>query len=368
VAPPSPAPPASPAPPTTPAPQTNTPGSGPVAAGPHSDALRLQLAGTIRGGLTPKSVVASQTGLFFVQNMLYLHTIRVFDRSMHAVKTISDKITLADFGYPQYTKPLRGSPVEAAFTPDGRTVFVSQYAMFGAGFKHPGFDGCQPGDAIDRSFVYRIDVATRAITGAVEVGSTPKFLAVTPDGRTLLVSNWCSGNVSVVDVATLTEITRMHVGWHPRGIAFDLRSKVAWIAVWDMNAIARIDLATRRITYIRKVGISPRHLVMDPAGRWLYVSLDNSNAIAKIDPVTGHVVAQVHTGREPRSMTIAADGRSLYVVNYTSGTASKVRTSDMRVIQTVKTDHHPIGITYDVATRQVWIACYSGTLRVYQDR
>ena len=66
-------------------------------------------------------------------------------------------------------------------------------------------------------------------------------------------------------------------------------------------------------------------------------------------------------------MAIAPDGRSLYVVNYSSGSATKVRTKDMTVLQTVATNHHPIGITYDNATHEIWIACYSGTLRVYRD-
>jgi YVTN family beta-propeller protein len=74
------------------------------------------------------------------------------------------------------------------------------------------------------------------------------------------------------------------------------------------------------------------------------------------------------TGSAPRSLAMAADGRALYVVNYESGTVSKLRASDMHVLQTVAACHHPIGIAYEPVTRRVWVACYTGQVRVYDDR
>jgi len=89
--------------------------------------------------------------------------------------------------------------------------------------------------------------------------------------------------------------------------------------------------------------------------------------VARLDLKTGKVV-KVTTGEAPRSLAIAPDGRSLYVVNYESGTVDKVRASDMRVLQSVDACYHPIGITYEPVTRRVWVACYGGSIRVYDDR
>ena len=66
-------------------------------------------------------------------------------------------------------------------------------------------------------------------------------------------------------------------------------------------------------------------------------------------------------------MAISPEGSYLYVVNYLSNTMTKVRTSDMRGVQTVRTNPNPIGITYDNATHHVWVACYSGSIMVFQD-
>jgi YVTN family beta-propeller protein len=67
-------------------------------------------------------------------------------------------------------------------------------------------------------------------------------------------------------------------------------------------------------------------------------------------------------------MDISPDGKALYVVNYFSNTVSKVRTGDMRVLQDVSVRSSPIGITYDKLTHTIWVACYSGTIEVFNDR
>lgn len=40
----------------------------------------------------------------------------------------------------------------------------------------------------------------------------------------------------------------------------------------------------------------------------------------------------------------------------------------MTVTETIGVDDKPIGITYDRATAEVWVAHYSGSIQVFQDR
>ena len=74
--------------------------------------------------------------------------------------------------------------------------------MYGAGFGPEGLDSCTPASGTDPSFVYRIDMRTKAIDQVIPVGAVPKYVAVTPDDKTVLVTNWCSWDLSVIDVAT----------------------------------------------------------------------------------------------------------------------------------------------------------------------
>ncbi len=335
-----------------------------VAGGPTAQALTLTR--TITGNLASKSIVYSGTGLFFAQNMMYRHTIDVYDRDYKLVKVISDRVRLSDYGYP-YAGTFRGAPVEAAFSDNGKYAWVTNYEMTGEGFAHPGGDDCTPQDQIDPSFVYKIDTNTFRIRKVIEAGEVPKFIAVTPDNRLVLVSNWCSWDLSVIDAAKAKTVRTVPMGRYPRGIAITADSRTAYVAVMGSYDIAVLDLTTFRRTWIRGVGRSPRHLVLSPDGKYLYATLNGEGAIAKVDLATKRVVARAATGSRPRSMTISTDGRYLYAVNYDDDTVSKVDTATMTVAETVPTNRHPIGITFDPETDRVWVSCYSGTLMVFQD-
>ncbi len=335
--------------------------------GPPSDERALNQAGVIYGNISPKSVVASPDGLVFAQNMMYRHTITVYDRDRELVATISDTVNLSELGLDGPDADLRGSPVEAAFSPDGRYAYVSNYKMYGPGFTRGGTDTCSPADRYDDSFLYRIDTQRLEIDQAIGVGSVPKYVATTPDGRYVLVSNWCSYDLSVIDTTSAEELARIDVGRYPRGIAVSPDASTAYIALMGSTRIVTLDLDDLTLGSIDNVGVSPRHLVISPDGGYLYATLNAEGVVIRLD-LTSEEIVRVSTGRAPRSMAIAADGRSLYVVNYLADTVSKVRTSDMTVVQSVPTDERPIGVTYDAAAGDVWVANYSGSIQVFEDR
>ncbi|NDB18495.1 MAG: YncE family protein [Actinobacteria bacterium] len=336
---------------------------------PPSDERRLRVTKRLVGPFSPKSVVASGTGLVLAANMMYRHTITVFSSKGEVVKTIEDKVNLRDFGqrdYPQGT--FRGAPVETAISPDGKYAWVSNYAMYGKGFSAEGKDNCPGRNSLSESFVYRVNLKKRAIDGVIEVGKTPKYLATTPDGKQLLVANWCSYDLSIVDIASMKEVHTVRLGPHPRGIAVTKDSRTAYVAVMGSAGIAKVDLKTRSVSWIRGVGVAPRHVVLSPDEKTLYASINGTGQIVAVSTARKKVIDRVSTGRQPRSLAISPDGTALYVVNYASGNMTKLRARDLKILQTVKTDVHPIGITYDPVTESVWVSCYRGVVYVMADR
>ena len=116
--------------------------------------------------------------------MMYRHTITVYDRRFRLVKTIPDAVRPREArGIRSTRASVRGAPVEAAFSPDGTLRLRLELLDVRPGFGPEGHDVCSPSSGYDRSFVYRVDVAKLRIDRAIAVGSVPKFVAVTPDGR-----------------------------------------------------------------------------------------------------------------------------------------------------------------------------------------
>lgn len=345
---------------------------------------------SVSGNISPKSVTATPSGLFFAQNMMYRHTVTVYDDQGSLLKTIDDRVDLAEFGVPDGVVA-RGAPVEAASTSDGRYVYVSNYAMYGPGFGPEPGDGCAD-SGWDNSYLYRVDTESLEIDQVIEVGAVPKFLAVSPDDRFVLVTNWCSFDLSIVDTAAGKEIARIDIGRHPRGVAISSDSSLAYITEMGGSDIAVISLdqlsgyqpsdfprrsyeligaepppeATMR--WLEGVGRGPRSVILSPDDRFLYATLNGEGRVIKIDVETGEVIERVSTGAAPRSMAMSTDGTMLYVVNYNSNTMSKVRTDTMEEVQEVRTADKPIGITVDPKTANIWVSNYSGVLQIFEEQ
>ena len=326
----------------------------------------------IKGDIRPKSVVSNDRGRVIANNMMYQHTMTLYDaESRELVDTVSDTVDLDAFGKPGHGE-VQGAPVEAAFTQDGATAYVTNYQMYGKGFSPHGGDLCEKGEVTDHGYIYELDVATGTVTDAIEAGAVPKYAALSPDEKTMLVSNWCDFDLSVIDVESGKETGRIPLGRWARGIAFHPDGHAYATAMGTPN-VYKVDVEAQKAEVFATPGDRIRHVITSPDGKYLYVVASGAykqyetSRISKLDASTGEVLGQVHTGNEPRSMDISGDGTALYVVNYYSNTMSKVDTETMEEIQEVPSGHHPIGITYDDATHTVWMANYVGSIQVFDD-
>ena len=83
-------------------------------------------------------------------------------------------VDLDAFGKPGHGE-VQGAPVEAAFTQDGATAYVTNYQMYGKGFSPHGGDLCEKGEVTDNGYIYELDVATGTVTDAIEAGAFPEW-------------------------------------------------------------------------------------------------------------------------------------------------------------------------------------------------
>jgi YVTN family beta-propeller protein len=333
-----------------------------------TDQTKMVLLKTINGAISPKSVLASNSGLISAHNMMYQHSVTIYDATtMELQTTVSDSVQLSNFGYSKYSGAYKGAPVEGAFSPDGKYLYFTNYAMYGKGFSKEGHDTCSPASGYDTSFLSRINLEEKKIDAIYPVGSVPKVVKVTPDNKYILVANWCSYTVTIISVETQKTVKSIKIGRYPRGIAISSDSNFAYVAEMGGNRIHRIDLADFSVQYI-PIGSNPRAIELSPDNSKLYATLNISGKVIAWDLETNKAIKTVATGKSARSLAISSDGSSLFVVNFRSGTLSKVRTSDMKVIQNIKVCAEPIGVTYDSETSRTWVACYGGSIKVFANQ
>lgn len=328
---------------------------------------KMQLIKTINGSISPKSVRSSGDGVVSAHNMMYNHSVTVYDsKTFELLKTVPDSISLKNFGYSKSASLFKGAPVEGTYSPDGKYLYVTNYAMYGPGYNKEGHDTCSPASGFDTSFVYRINRSNYEIDAVYPVGSVPKVVEVTPDNKYLLVTNWCSYTLTVISIETQKTVKTIKIGRYPRGISISKDSKKAYVAEMGGNRIHVINLEDFTVTLI-PIGSNPRAIVLSPDNSKLYVTMNLSGQVASWDLIANQAGKSIKTGKAARSLAISSDGTALFVVNFDSDTISKVRTSDMKVLQTLKACNEPIGITFDAPTNSTWVACYKGQIKIYSN-
>lgn len=94
------------------------------------DSTFLEHKRTVKGKITPKSVIYAGQGKFFAQNMVYKHSVTVYDAEGKLLETIKDEVDLEECKGAPYEGKYKGGPVEGVAVQQGNYVWVSNYQIW----------------------------------------------------------------------------------------------------------------------------------------------------------------------------------------------------------------------------------------------
>src|SRR4051794_3037964 len=238
--------------------------------------------------------------------------------------------------------PIPGGYVGVAFAPDGRTAYVS--GVRADGKAQPGVKG-ENGDVIH---VFAVDPKTGkaterdpiAISGtqagqaaqdelppASSAKAWPEGLAVTPDGKFLVVALGQADQAAIVDLAT-KKVALADVGRYPFGVAVDPRRPRAYVTSEYDGTVTALDLPSGHVAGTVGVGgpggdrfAHAEGIAADPARDLVYVAVTNRDLVAAVDTKTLKVEKLVPVrrkeagGSQPVAVAVAPDARTLYVAS-----------------------------------------------------
>jgi YVTN family beta-propeller protein len=139
---------------------------------------------------------------------------------------------------------------------------------------------------------------------------------VSPDFTRVYVTNVVSNNVSVIDTATNSVVATINVGASPRQLAVSGDGTRVYVANAGSNSISIIDTATNAVTgtIALAAGSGPHGVALH--GTRLYVG-DHTLTVSVIDTTSNSVVATIPNGGF--FVAVSPDGRRLYGGNQTDG-------------------------------------------------
>jgi YVTN family beta-propeller protein len=230
--------------------------------------------------------------------------------------------------------------------------------------------GCGSGQAVDE-YVYVsnedsndlsvISAQTGEVIATIAVGTRPRGVKASPDGRTVYVA--LSGSPKCPPTMPDEECAKL-------------------VADKSQDGIAEIDASTRKITRVLPGGSDPEQFDVSwsreklfvsegvrlaPDGKHFYVTGETDHDVTVIDAETGEVKAKVSVGQRPRDVVFLSDGSRAYVSSELGGTVSAIDTASYEVLATITLGEgaKPMGLAVSPDDRLLYVATGRGR-KVFQ--
>jgi YVTN family beta-propeller protein len=192
-----------------------------------------------------------------------------------------------------------------AVSPDGKTLYVTQlFAMT----------------------VTAIDVGSGQVLKTAPVIAEPYTCLVSADGRFLFVSIWGGSMVEVLDAKSLTMIDQVETGEHPSAMVLSADGRRVFVAcansadVWVIStlSLSAIEQISTSMYPNAPASSTPNSLALSPDGQKLIVAVADNNAVAVIDvsnSIRSSVGGFIPTGWYPTGAIFSRDGRHIFVLS-----------------------------------------------------
>ncbi len=141
------------------------------------------------------------------------------------------------------------SPLELAFSPDGRLLYVV----------------CEGSDE-----VRVVDVVSGSVIRSIAVGHVPRGIALSPNAGRLYVTNAWSDTISVIDTHTQTVVQTLPAGFEPSGIVIDKAAATLYVANRLSGDVSVIDVRTGQETKRLLAGRGASYLTLSPNGQFVF--------------------------------------------------------------------------------------------------
>ena len=238
-----------------------------------------------------------------------------------------------------------------------------------------------------------IDTATFQVQAHIKTAVQPLDLALTPDGKTLYVTNSGANALTIVDVESgqahtvlladtseglygiaatndkifTTDIAgsqvlvlspqgritdRILVPPKPRSLALAPDGKTLYVTSMDTGRLTAIDAEGATISRSIDLGVSGTFAIApSPDGRKLYLTAHGEGALLVVDAVSGTLSKKLAIGRNPRAIAFSPDGTQAYVTSSFSNEIHIVDAVRDTVVGHYATGQNPRGI---VLAQPVW--------------
>ena len=226
--------------------------------------------------------------------------------------------------------PVLREPHHVALSPDGKSLLV--------------------GDTVGNEVLF-LDPATAALQRRVPVAD-PYQLGFSPDGRFLVVNGLARNQVDIYDAADMHLLKRFPLASMPSHLDFAPDSSRVFISLQGTDSLAAIDLTRHAVLWTAKIGKTPAGVLWH-AGHVLVADM-GTDYVAVVDPADGRVTERIHTGKGAHNLFISPDRSVIWVNNRVGGTTTSLDAKTLAPIRSYAIPGGPDDIAFAPDGR-LWI-------------
>ncbi len=161
--------------------------------------------------------------------------------------------------------------------------------------------------------VHLIDAATMKPVANYLVDPRPRFVAFSPDDKTLWVTSELRGTLTALDAASGKQLARVSFPIpgltkeqvQAVGITLTKDGKRVFVSLGPANRVAEVDAQSFAVKRMFLVGNRVWHTAVSPDEKRLYTANGNSADVSVIDLEANQVIKSVKAGRGPWGVAVA---------------------------------------------------------------
>jgi YVTN family beta-propeller protein len=224
-----------------------------------------------------------------------------------------------------------------------------------------------------------IDTRTDSVIATIPVGTRPRGVRVSEDGKTVFVAlsgspkcpptmpdeecaklkaDKSKDGIAVVDVMSRKVRRVLPGGSDPE--AFDISSDgtTLFVSNEDAGTASIVDIASGKVRATVKVGKEPEGVRLQPDGSAVWVTGETDHNVTLLDTRTGQVIAQIGVGKRPRDLAFTPDGKRAYVTAEVDGTVGVVDVAARKVTKVIQLPKgaKPMGVVVAPNGDRVYVA------------
>lgn len=224
------------------------------------------------------------------------------------------------------------------------------------------------------STVSIIDVRTGNEVARVATGHAPHEVAVSPDGRLAVVTNYGTGpqpgnTLTVIDLGALEATATIDLGeqTRPHGIAWLPDNRRVAVTTEGNGTLTIVDVAAGRVDAAVATGANVSHEVaLSPDGTRAFVANIGSGSVTVIDVDAAAVVRSIPTGEGAEGVAVTPDGAEVWVSNRGANTVTVIDAQSLDVLATLPSEDFPIRVVFTAAGDRALVTnARSAQLRVF---